>query len=503
MRRGNHKCSPADLFLASSGDDLNEGVFSPFLNFQNKYDAVTPSFPLVSSMSTEKGPKIDRRGCEAPERNYRLSRQRESSSRSKRSYSAPPICRAKRRFFSIVDYLISTADSLAVRVAPRACNATERGELEHSTDSPLFNRQLNERHEMSHTNESPFYSEQMGKETSNIMQISNRAQDNRMGTSSCNPGGLKPVQDTETSLIKWREDFQDVRLADIVNSQDVGDGSAQLKDENTILDIDSCMLHVAGDSLVPKSIDRSCLENANVLLQVDKKFIPVVAGGTLAVIDQHAADERIRLEEMRKKVLSGEMKSITYLEEEKDLALPEMAYQLLCNYAEHVQRWGWICNIFCQDSGSFNKDLNLLNRQPMHLSLLAVPCILGVDLSDADLLEFLEQLADTDGSSTIPPAILRILNYKACRGAIMFGDKLLPSECNLIVEELKHTSLCFQCAHGRPTTVPLVNLEALHKSIAQLGSWREGSKNSWHGLCRREINLEHAKRRLDVAISRG
>lgn len=103
----------------------------------------------------------------------------------------------------------------------------------------------------------------------------------------------------------------------------------------------------------------------------------------------------------------------------------------------------------------------------------------------------------------MPPAILRILNYKACRGAIMFGDKLLPSECNLIVEELKHTSLCFQCAHGRPTTVPLVNLEALHKSIAQLGSWREGSKNSWHGLCRREINLERAKRRLDVAISRG
>lgn len=29
-------------------------------------------------------------------------------------------------------------------------------------------------------------------------------------------------------------------------------------------------------------------------------------------------------------------------------------------------------------------------------------------------------------------------------GAIMFGDSLLPSECALIVEELKQTSLCFQ-----------------------------------------------------------
>ncbi|CAL5429679.1 unnamed protein product [Camellia sinensis] len=61
-----------------------------------------------------------------------------------------------------------------------------------------------------------------------------------------------------------------------------------------------------------------------------------------------------------------------------------------------------------------------------------------------NLLEFLQQLADTDGSSTIPPSVHRVLNSKACRGAIMFGDTLLPSECSLIVEELKQTSLCFQ-----------------------------------------------------------
>lgn len=94
------------------------------------------------------------------------------------------------------------------------------------------------------------------------------------------------------------------------------------------------------------------------------------------------------------------------------------------------------------------------------------------------------QLDETDGSSAIPPAVLRILNFKACRGnyissslfvhnasfspssvsvrltfdpkwcidvyslfdlgAIMFGDPLLPSECCLIIEELKATSLCFQ-----------------------------------------------------------
>lgn len=49
-----------------------------------------------------------------------------------------------------------------------------------------------------------------------------------------------------------------------------------------------------------------------------------------------------------------------------------------------------------------------------------------------------------------------------------------------------------QCAHGRPTTVPLVNLEALHKQIAQLNN----SSELWHGLHRGEISLKRASRRL-------
>ena len=56
--------------------------------------------------------------------------------------------------------------------------------------------------------------------------------------------------------------------------------------QDNILDISSGLLHLAGDSLIPESINKSCLEDAKVLQQVDKKFIAVVAGGTLAVIDQ-------------------------------------------------------------------------------------------------------------------------------------------------------------------------------------------------------------------------
>lgn len=56
-----------------------------------------------------------------------------------------------------------------------------------------------------------------------------------------------------------------------------------------------------------------------------------------------------------------------------------------------------------------------------------------------------------------------------------------------------------QCAHGRPTTVPLVNLEALHNQIAKPGLMNDSSSDEWHGLQRREISIERATQRLSSA----
>lgn len=218
----------------------------------------------------------------------------------------------------------------------------------------------------------------------------------------------------------------------------------------------------------------------------------------LLLVDQHAADERIRLEELRSKVLSDEDRGITYLDSEEDLALPETGYQLIQKYAEQIQKWGWIINNSSISSQSFKKNMNILRRQARVVTLTAVPCILGVDLTGKDLMDFIQQLDETDGSSAIPPAVLRILNFKACRGAIMFGDPLLPSECCLIIEELKATSLCFQCAHGRRTTVPIVNVSSLRDEIARLGmlGGRSEADESWHGLSHHGPSLERAKTRL-------
>lgn len=111
---------------------------------------------------------------------------------------------------------------------------------------------------------------------------------------------------------------------------------------------------------------------------------------------------------------------------------------------------------------------------------------------------YLHQLADTHGSAVLPPAVVRILNAKACRSAIMFGDPLLPSECAELVSALKATKLCFSCAHGRPTMAPLVNLQALRNQISMSGTSvlatqsftgdRLGLQDRLHQLLSSEVN---------------
>nr|XP_034889821.1 DNA mismatch repair protein MLH3 isoform X1 [Populus alba] len=485
-------CTSSVLDFKNSADSSKDICKLPQWQDQNNEFSLQHSDISVGEtdwLLLDPGSKDPKRNdeCERQENQLRYKacvRDRAAKERSRRSNSTPPFCRLKRRFISLNNHSMRKEEEPYTQLFHDWLTSPEANDFEHLPLQPSHvEEDLTQR------------TKSNGKNMPDTMPNKETPEGNpehfqHPKAYDSSPEGFMP-KDTQESMdyrIKWRNGCQ--QIANHNTSSNVGS-------QRNILDISSGFLHLAGNLLVPESIHKNCLQDARVLNQVDKKFIPIVAGGTLAVIDQHAADERIRLEELRQKVLSGEEKTVTYLDAEQELILPEIGYQLLHNYAEQVREWGWICNI--QGSGTFKKNLNILHQQPTVITLLAVPCILGVNLSDGDLLEFLQQLSDTDGSSTLPPSVLRVLNYKACRGAIMFGDSLLPSECSLIVEELKQTTLCFQCAHGRPTTIPVVNLEALQKQIAKLGLLNDGSNDLWHGLRRQELSLERAAQRLSAA----
>lgn len=60
-------------------------------------------------------------------------------------------------------------------------------------------------------------------------------------------------------------------------------------------------------TVVPSTITRGTFEQAQTLRQMENKFIAVVCNGVLCVIDQHAADERVRLEKLRTAVLGSQV----------------------------------------------------------------------------------------------------------------------------------------------------------------------------------------------------
>ena len=52
-------------------------------------------------------------------------------------------------------------------------------------------------------------------------------------------------------------------------------------------------------------------------------------------------------------------------------------------------------------------------------------------------------------------------------GAIKFGDSLTLRECEALIRDLSRCDLPFQCAHGRPSVMPVLQLDQLRTKLPQ------------------------------------
>ncbi|ERL90938.1 hypothetical protein D910_08280 [Dendroctonus ponderosae] len=88
------------------------------------------------------------------------------------------------------------------------------------------------------------------------------------------------------------------------------------------------------------------------------------------------------------------------------------------------------------------------------------------NLLNSLLKEAVDFLRTTRGSTgmSMPKIIQDVVNLKACRGAIKFGDTLSRSQCGALLRDLERCQLPFQCAHGRPTLTPIATLHKLQST---------------------------------------
>ncbi|KAH8677292.1 hypothetical protein BX600DRAFT_449357 [Xylariales sp. PMI_506] len=272
-------------------------------------------------------------------------------------------------------------------------------------------------------------------------------------------------------------------------------------------------------------ISRQALHKAQILAQVDRKYILVKLprnpdtifsnicqdkASLLVMIDQHAADERCQVESlMREYFVADAVGGLRAQTQALDKALRFEISPREClmfgKYADYFTYWGigYQTSQSSSDPGprsNSRSSLKVTNLPPS----IAERCQAEPRL----LIELLRQeIWELDGNDQVnrrgflgdhvvressiddnakfhwlsrfhgcPQGISGMINSRACRSAIMFNDPLSLQECKALVERLIKCAFPYQCAHGRPSMIPLADLgdsQVNHEEAPKNGNFGE------------------------------
>ena len=204
---------------------------------------------------------------------------------------------------------------------------------------------------------------------------------------------------------------------------------------------------------------RDVLPGLRVLGQAQSTYIVAEDASGVFLIDQHAAHERVKFEEIRAKQANKASESQLLLAPQ----IVELSPQLQTVYSEGAQWFadsGWDIELF--GGGS--------------LMIRAVPQVLAeraaVDANGAEraLLRVLEDISQEDSQASgnhSMPWSERLLATMACHAAVRAGDTLTIESCEEIVRLLQECEHPQSCPHGRPTMLLLTG-EALEREFGRI-----------------------------------
>ncbi|XP_025056607.1 DNA mismatch repair protein Mlh3 isoform X3 [Alligator sinensis] len=238
--------------------------------------------------------------------------------------------------------------------------------------------------------------------------------------------------------------------------------------------------------LYPYRFTKEMIHSMQVLQQVDNKFIACLIntrsevneysdGNLLVLVDQHAAHERIRLEQLiaesyeKPSAVSGKKKLLS------SIICPPLEIEV----TEEQRRLLRCCYKSLEDLGlglSFPENRNqilvgkvplcFMEREANELRRKRQP--VAKSIVEELIQEQIELLQTTGGArGTLPLTFLKVLASQACHGAIKFNDSLTMEESSQLIEALSCCQLPFQCAHGRPSMLPLADTDHLPQEKQQ------------------------------------
>nr|XP_056708167.1 DNA mismatch repair protein Mlh3 [Euleptes europaea] len=235
--------------------------------------------------------------------------------------------------------------------------------------------------------------------------------------------------------------------------------------------------------LYPYRFTKNMIESMQVLNQVDNKFIACLIntrpdenkemdGNLLVLVDQHAAHERIRIEQL----IIDSYEKQSEASGKKKLLASTVCPPLEIEITEEQRRLLWCYHKTLEDLGL---ELSFPENNPLQILVGKVPlCFVEREANELRrgrqtvaksivqefVREQVELLQTTGGAQgTLPLTILKVLASQACHGAIKFNDTLTFEESCQLMEGLSCCQLPFQCAHGRPSMLPLADTDHLQQ----------------------------------------
>ncbi|GAD99809.1 DNA mismatch repair protein (Mlh3), putative [Paecilomyces variotii No. 5] len=282
-------------------------------------------------------------------------------------------------------------------------------------------------------------------------------------------------------------------------------------------------------------LSKVALQRAEVIAQIDRKFILIKMaatpnlkgpGSVLTIVDQHAADERCRVEKLFDEFFlsaAGTGDTGQRVEVHTTELLPPIIFEtsaaefrLLRKYSEFFTSWG--CHYEPSKASETRGGKFCLRALPTGIvERCRMEPTLAIDMLRSEIWKREETGKNISGGNTkrssveqfrkkgdtgftpsdqdeivdgdkrsfwveriadCPQGILDLLNSRACRSAIMFNDQLALDECRNLVTRLSRCVFPFQCAHGRPTMIPILDFGSQVSGAAEFASTNSTTDDS-------------------------
>lgn len=187
------------------------------------------------------------------------------------------------------------------------------------------------------------------------------------------------------------------------------------------------------DPVRPQSQGSGEKLSGGFIVQLSNKYILAQVKSGLMIIDQHAADERIRYEEALNlfKISSPFSQLLVF---HKTLQMNPGDFALARELSGYLERLGFAIKFFSGNTAVIE----------------GVPPVVKEGEEDKTLLNILAEYYRNQQEKKVLDVTDNLAKSYSCHTAIRTGDKLNESEMRALIDRLFATEMPYVCPHGRP-----------------------------------------------------